>query len=78
MDSVFVAIIEAMVSVEIMRAEGKKLDWLTILEPRRFVTEFRMQYMISLWNKQYSALMIEPNTCLIPSRFDHEAEDRYS
>ena len=59
-DLVFTATVSAMIPVETKSTESAQH---TIMEQRRFMAEFRMRYMIGLWDKRCSVPMIAPNNC---------------
>ena len=65
-DLIFKATIEAMVPMDIMIAEGMDTEQHSVMEQRRFVAEFRMRYLIGLWDKRCSAPMIAPNAYFPP------------
>ncbi|MBQ1403361.1 MAG: hypothetical protein IIY90_08650, partial [Oscillospiraceae bacterium] len=54
-DLVFVAIVEAMVPVGKATIGGVETDQSTVMKKQRFGAEFRMRYLIGLWDKRCSA-----------------------
>ena len=62
-DLVFVAIVEAMVPVGKAIIGGVEAEQSTVMKKQRFSAEFRMRYLIGLWDKHCSAPMIAPNAC---------------
>lgn len=62
-DLVFTAAVNAMVPVETVKTESTEPGQPTIMERRRFMADFRMRYLIGLWDKRCSVPIIAPNSC---------------
>lgn len=71
-DLLFVAIVEAMVPVGKTTLNGVETIQSTIMKKQRFSAEFRMRYLIGLWDKRCSAPMIAPKAYFPPDQITEQ------